>query len=177
MGAMSRSNEIDTQLRRPYSNDLAHPGRVDENKHRQKGTNTLVAELGNAALLIELGTNIQLETWLPRLALKMADKDAFYLNRPGMRNKPTSGTYTLLRANSASHLLHYMFLDTHDNYPRNSIMHIALDAAAVLRQQIESRTISPSESWSARRRAFRTHLQAYPEHRSRVSEAFLAFVG
>jgi hypothetical protein len=170
-------NEIDTQLRRPYSNDLVHPGRVNGDEYRQRGTNTLVAGLGNTALLVELGTGIQLESWLPRLALKMADKDAFYLNRPERRNKPEPDEYTLLRANSASHLLHYMFLDTHDNYPSGSIMHIALNAADVLRQQIESGTIAPTKSWSARRRAFRTHLHAYPEHRSRVSEAFSAFMG
>jgi hypothetical protein len=169
--------DIDTQLRRPYSNNLTHPGRVDESEYRQKGTNTLVAGLGNTALLVEPGTDIQLESWLPRLAVKMADMDVFYLDRPEKRNKPKSDKYTLLRANSASHLLHYMFLDGHDNYPSNSIMHIALDAAAVLRQRIESGAITPNKSWSARRRAFRTHLHAYPEHRSRVSEAFSAFVG
>ncbi|HJQ09133.1 MAG TPA: type II toxin-antitoxin system death-on-curing family toxin [Candidatus Saccharimonadales bacterium] len=52
-----------------------------------------MAELGNAALLTELGTNIQLELWLPRLAVKMADKDAFYLNRTEGRNKPESDKY------------------------------------------------------------------------------------
>jgi hypothetical protein len=172
-----RLTEIDTQLYRPYSNDLAHPGRVREDEYRQKGANTLTAELGNTALLIELGANPQLELHLPRLAVKMADKDAFYLNRPERRNKPNLAEYALLRANGASHLLHYMFLDEHANYPCDSIMHVAINAAAVLRQQIEDGSIDPdSKIWSARRQAFGVHLQAYPEHIPLVSAPFLAFV-
>ncbi|HJQ09283.1 MAG TPA: hypothetical protein VJ836_07430 [Candidatus Saccharimonadales bacterium] len=173
----SKLTEIDTRLRPPYSNDLAHPGRVKESEYRQRGANTLAGALGNAALLVEDGSNIQLELWLPRLAVKMADKDAFYLNRAERRNKPGSRVYTLLRANSASHLFHYMFLDEHANYPQGSIMHIALDAAAALRSQIEDGTIaSDSKIWSACCKAFGVHLQAYPEHIPQVSGAFLAFI-
>jgi predicted alpha/beta hydrolase family esterase len=36
----SKLTETDRQLRRPYSNDLAHPERVSENEYRQKGTDT-----------------------------------------------------------------------------------------------------------------------------------------
>lgn len=173
----SRLTEIDMQLRHPYSNNRTHPGRVDESEYRRKGTDTLLNGLGNAALLTELEPRLQLEPWLLRLALKMADKDAFYLNRPERRNKPDSSGYTLLRANSASHLLHYMFLDEPANYPHGSIMHVALDAAAALRQQIEDGSIAAgSKIWSARRRAFNVHLQAYPEHIPQVSAAFLAFI-
>lgn len=173
----SRLAAIDDELRRPYMNDLSHPGRVAENEYRRKGTDTLVGALGHAALMLELGVCAGLESWLRGIAIKMADSDAHFLRRPERRNKPEADNYTLLRANSASHLLHYMFLDNHANYPSNSIMHVALDAAAVLRQGIEDGTMAPDPRvWRARSRAFRTHLLAYPQHTSYMSTNFLTFI-